>query len=395
MYYEDAYTQAFTANVVAVAGLDVVLAESFFYPTSGGQPHDVGRIADIPVTNVTIREDDQAVIHTLAEPLACGTYSAEIDWPRRFDHMQQHTGQHILSQAFVQVANANTIGFHLGVERCTIDLDIKKLDPETMERVEALSNQIVWENRPINSYWVSKEEAQSLPLRKRPDVEGDSLRLVEIADFDLNACGGTHVRATGEVGLIKIVKLERIRKQVRVVFHCGKRAWRDYEAKNQLANLLSAEFTCTQAEIPNAISKLQHTLKATRKQLKQATRKLIQYEALALLADAEIVGDARVITKLWQGRDIGEIRQLANLLTKEARTVVFFAIAGSPAYLIFGRSNDASGDMNALLQIALKERNGTGGGRAHYAQGGNIQATPQQLETTLTHIKHKWHERRC
>jgi len=247
LYYDDSYLRHFTAQVVESTKVKgrpaVILDRTAFYPTSGGQPHDRGLINGIPVINVIERKDG-TVVHVLEEPLPgeVTTVEGEIDWERRFDHMQQHTGQHILSQACLQRLKAETVGFHLGADYATIDLNKAPLSEKKLEAAEALANAVVFANRPVVARFVSKEELAAMPLRKPPAVEGP-IRIVTVEGFDWSPCGGTHVRATGEVGVIKIVRYERRGAETRLTFLCGERAWRDYHQKNRLLRRLATRFS--------------------------------------------------------------------------------------------------------------------------------------------------------
>ncbi|MEJ2753492.1 MAG: alanyl-tRNA editing protein, partial [Chloroflexota bacterium] len=195
-YYTDSYTSEFPARVVETQQTEgafaVVLDRSYFYPTSGGQPNDTGTIDGIPVIDVQVRKEDGAILHMVESLPQSEEVTAAIDWRRRFDHMQQHTGQHILSQAFIQTHGAQTIGFHLSDETATIDLDVNKIDQEAINKAEDLANRVVWQNRPVVVRWATRQEAERLPLRKIPENGGEKLRLIDIVNFDLTACGGTH-----------------------------------------------------------------------------------------------------------------------------------------------------------------------------------------------------------
>lgn len=212
LYYSDSYTRKFAARVRERAALPdrhaVILDRTFFYPASGGQPSDLGMLNGVAVEEAVVRESDKAVLHFLARPLDTDSVEGEIDWPRRFDFMQQHTGQHILSQAFIRSAEALTVGFHLGAETTTIDLDTEKIAPSAIERAEQIANEAVAANYPVRAWFPTADELSRLTLRKTPDVDGP-LRVVAIGEFDFNACGGTHVAHTAEVGPIKILKTEK------------------------------------------------------------------------------------------------------------------------------------------------------------------------------------------
>ena len=388
LYYADSYTTTFKADVVEQLEVDgapaVVLAETFFYPTSGGQPFDMGRLGEQAVVDVQVRDSDQAVVHVLDGELQLGVVSAEIDQPRRFDHMQQHSGQHILSQAFIQVMDAATISFHLGTNGCTIDLDCRELSAENLQAAELLANQIIWQNRPINCYFINKSKLSELPLRKIPEVEGDELRIVDIVDFDVNACGGTHVAHTGEVGQIKIGKLERIRNSVRVEFFCGQRALMQARSVGSELGAISAEFSCPPSEIPAAINKLRTEIKQAKKAAKLQQSKLLGFEVDALRTNAETVGDLNIIAQLFEDNDGGKLRQMANQLVQNSQTVV---LLGNKSQLIFARADDAPSDMGALIKPFLTELGGSGGGKAQFAQGGGLSAELGTIQDVLNRAK--------
>lgn len=388
LYYFDAYTTHFQATLVErLTWADrpaVALDRTYFYPTSGGQPHDRGTINGRPVLDVVIRPSDGAIIHVLDDAVTGEEISAEIDWPRRFDHMQQHTGQHILSQACLRLVEAETIGFHLGDAVCTIDLATSQLTATELARIEELANTVVWENRPIHARLVSHTEALHLPLRKIPPVDGDQLRLVDIADFDLTACGGTHVAQTGAVGLIKIIRLERMRGQVRLLFLCGRRAVADYDAKNSLALRLAADFTCSAEEVPAAVGRLRAEVKAAQRAARQAQSDALAYEAQTHLARGARLGDVTLVTHVFSDRRPDEVRGLANALAQQPGVVALLGLAGPNAQLMYARAQDAPGAMQSLLTLSLSHLGpARGGGNPVYAQGGGVVADVAQVQTAL------------
>jgi alanyl-tRNA synthetase len=390
-YYFDSYTVTFAAEIVAADSLDgrpaVCLDRSYFYPTSGGQPHDTGALQreDIAaqVVDVVERESDGAVLHVLDAPLDPGPVSATIDWPRRFDHMQHHTGQHILSAAFARGAGAETIGFHLSPQSVTIDLDRPDLAAQ-IEAAESLANDIVWSDRPVTAREVSAAEAAALPLRKTPPARDGRLRLIDIDGFDLTACGGTHVARTGEVGLIKVVKTERRGAATRVEFLCGGRALADYRARSEVVRGLGAALTTGAADLLPAVTRLQEDVKQLRSELKARGEALLRLEAERLLAGAEPLGDARLVTAVFSDRDVDEARRLGNLLAEAGRTVALLGIAGGRAQLIFCRSADAPGTMGEIIRPALAALGGArGGGGPTFAQGGGPPADEAAVRGAL------------
>ncbi|MDX1614315.1 MAG: DHHA1 domain-containing protein [Candidatus Promineifilaceae bacterium] len=392
-YHFDAYTIQFRAQIIDKGSVNgqpmVVLDRTYFYPTSGGQPHDLGRINGSQVVDVFIRPQDKAIVHVLQEPLQGQTAVGEIQWQRRFDHMQQHTGQHILSQAFIETLNAETIGFHLGQAASTIDLNVADLDEKQQRRAEELANRVIWENRPIHIRLVDRAELGTVSLRKIPGLDEDELRLVEISDFDLTACGGTHVAATGEIGQIKLTGVERRGSNVRVAFLCGMRALADYQIKNNVVAALGAELTTGITELVSSVVGLQDELKHVRQQHRRLLNQLAKLEAERMLnqASTQDASGATVIVQVYEEQDRKRpaIRALANALTSHDEVTALLAMAGPSAYLVFARSDNAAGDMNRLLQRAFNTLgSGRGGGSQSFAQGGGTAATKSQLERALT-----------
>ncbi len=397
LYYWDAWRTSFAARIVETVLQNrrqaVVLDNTYFYPASGGQPADRGWLNGVPVVDVSIRPEDGAVLHWLGDgDLGGEMVSAVIDWPRRFDHMQQHTGQHILSQAFWRVAQAETIGFHLTESNLTIDLNISSLSDEVVRKAEQLANQIVWENRAVHIRFVTREDALALPLRKIPPTENGWLRLIEIEGFDLTACGGTHVRQTGSVGVIKVIRAERRKNKMRIYFLCGGRAWQDYEGKNGVVAALMGMLTTGEAELVTAVSRLQEELKQTRRTLKHQQTQLLAAKAERLLASATKLGQTRLVCHISADEDANTLRQLGNQLAQQENVIALLGLAGSRSFLFFVRSEDAPGDMKALLQTAVQILGGGGGGTAVSAQGGGPPATPDTLQSVFNQITQELHK---
>ncbi len=400
-YYNDAYQTEFKATVVQIEPITIeeteqfaiILNGSYFYPESGGQPADHGRLGSHPIHNVLIRETDQAVLHITPEKPSCEAgeqITGQIDWSRRFDHMQQHTGQHILSRAFIELYDTDTVGFHLSADYCTIDLNQSKLSTADIRQAEERANQIIWENRPVHIRFVSHQQAAELPLRKRPPVASDQLRLVEISKFDLNACGGTHVLHTGEVGQIKIIKIEKRKKKLRLTFVCGARAWRDYEHKNGILTALTNELTTGQDVLLESIQKSRQELKQKNKQIKGLKQALLRYEAKELKASCTQHAGISWITKVYQDGelDTADLRPLINaLIPKQGKTVALIALAGSKAQFL------AKCDKQLPLVLETDSRNvplfeniPVRGG-ADFVQVSGFSATKEQLEKLITDLK--------
>jgi alanyl-tRNA synthetase len=389
LYYDDSYTTEFSANIVEQLTVDerpaVVLDRTCFYPASGGQPFDTGKINDTAVVDVFTRDSDAAVVHVLAEPITGEAVQGCLDWERRVDHMQHHTGQHILTQAFVQLADANTVGFHLGEESITIDLDVTNLTSEMVADVEDLANQIVRENRAITVRLIDPDDVENVRMRKMPDhLLTDGLRVVDIENFDVTACGGTHVARTGEIGLIKVLKLEKRGDKTRVEFRCGARALHDYREKNNIVNHLAAELTCGHEEIPSAVSRLQDDLRQAHRELRGANKQLADYEVEQLLAKAIEHNGVRIVKATFDERSVKELRTLTNNLIQASGVIVLLGSAGDKAQIILARSHDLPYNMNTMLQRVLPILDARGGGRPDFAQGGGVKADTVQVQATLS-----------
>jgi alanyl-tRNA synthetase len=391
LYYRDAYQTKFEAKVAERFEHDgrfaLTLDQTYFYPTAGGQPHDTGQINNVPVTDVTVRKADGAIIHWLVDEVTADEITGKINWPRRFDHMQQHTGQHILTQAFLQTAEAKTVSFHLSEASVTIDLHTAEITPAQIEEAEELANQIVWQNRTVAVHTVTSEQAKNLDVRKIPTYRTGQLRLIRLIDiekFDLTACGGTHVARTGGVGLIKIVKLERRGEGLRVEFACGNRALHDYRLKNSIANHLTAVLTTGYAELLPSVNRLQDDLKQAQRLIKKQQSELMQYEAAQLLQSGKQRGPVTVITHVFNDRDANALRSLGNHLAKHDDVIALLGLAGDKSQLIFCRSANAPGQMNQLLKPALQMLGTTaGGGNESFAQGGGPAANEDQVLQAL------------
>lgn len=397
-YYTDAYITRF-ASVIEESTEEggrpaVRLAQTYFYPTSGGQPNDTGFLRrgerTARVLDVVVRETDDAVLHVLDGPLRLGEVTGEIDWPRRFDHMQQHTGQHILSQAFIRVAEAETVGFHLSPRSVTIDLDRADVTPELWRAAELLANEVIWQDRPVSAREVSRDEADDLPLRKIPPGRDDRLRLIDIDGFDLTACGGTHVGRTGAVGALKVLKVERRGANARVEFCCGGRALVDYRQKHDVVTGLSEALTTGQVDLLSAVSRLQEEAKELRAALKRQSVALLGLEARQLLTEAEPLGGARLVCRVFAGREADDLRQLGKMLAEAGGTVGLLGSAGEQAQLLFCRSADAPGVMGELIKPALAALGGArGGGGPAFAQGGGPPANEAAVAAALAEARRR------
>ena len=396
LYYHDSFLDAFDAEVRELhhgTAKDLrprlILDRTAFYPTSGGQPFDTGwiipdatslnaELQNLRVTEVAEREDGQ-IVHYLEPAVAENKLTLQkgsrvrglIDSARRRDHMQQHSGQHILSAAFVRLFNMSTVSFHMGDEYCSIDLDVPLLTREQVGSAERLSNEIIQENRPVEVRYVTHDKAATLGLRKLPPAERDHLRLIEIRDFDLTACGGTHVRATGQVGCILLRKTENAREGWRVGFVCGQRAVstarRDFTALSDAAVLFSSHLW----ELPQQVRKSLDQIKSLRKQLEQSREELAAACAESMLATETESNGRKLIARNFPDRDLAFIKLLAQKITRQSsNAVALLATTLEQPALIFAQSPGLPFDMATLMKQTMAKLGGGYGGSKDMAQGG-------------------------
>jgi alanyl-tRNA synthetase len=385
LYYEDAYIQTFSASIIKQEQDFVVLSETAFYPTGGGQPHDIGTLNGIAVTNVEIVEGE--IRHYLETSLPVNTahVNGSIDWRRRFDHMQQHAGQHILSAAFDQLFEWKTVSFHLGKESCTIDLNISEASEQQLQQVESLVNEIILENRPIETKWVTEDELVQYRLRKATKVRED-IRLVIITNFDYNACGGTHPKTTGQVGLIKILQIEKQKRMIRVEFVCGNRVITHLHRKQGIiANLISS-LSSPEEKLEDAVKILLDNGKSFEKQIANLKEPLLKYEAKELIRHSE----GTTTTSIFQNRTIQDLQKLAKLITLESIESVCVLISENEnrLQLVAAKGSSVDQNMKELMEYILPLINGKGGGNDLIAQGAgeNMVSSEQLLIKALAYI---------
>ncbi|MBI1294494.1 hypothetical protein GC175_06010 [bacterium] len=385
LYYNDAYTTHFEANVTQSRVIDghtaVALDRSFFYPTSGGQAHDLGTLNSVPVIDVQV-DDDGVVWHVLGRAAKLeNPVSGEINWLRRYDHMQQHTGQHLLSQAFFHELGLETVSVHFGDAFSTLDLDVEDLSTAQLAAVENYTNAVVWENRPIYTYFVADADLASISLRRPPKVTGQ-IRIVEIEQFDWSACGGTHVRRTGEIGVVALLRTEKIRRQTRVHFLCGGRVVEDYRRRRTLLGNISSLLDTHYENTPELVEKLQAQNRDLDRQLRTQQEELITYRARTLLESARQVGKVRLVAQAMRGLDPNALKVLASTLQAEPRTVVLLCCeSNGKGTAIFARAADVDLNAGQLVRDVLSQYGGGGGGRPDFAQGGGMSA--ETLEAVL------------
>ena len=401
LYYRDSFLYEFDAEVLEIVSASdsdprtaIILDRTAFYPTSGGQVFDTGTIlaAGTAAPQLCIAEvaerDDGTILHILQEaaPVLKGSrVRGLIDPERRRDHMQQHSGQHVLSAAFVRLFDMPTVSFHMGADYCSIDLDTKSLNLKQVEAGEALANEVVQENRPVEIRFVTQEEARGLGLRKLPPVQKDELRLIDIRDFDLTACGGTHVQGTAQIGCILLRKTEKARQRWRVEFVCGKRAVstarRDYTTLSDAAGALSTHLW----DVPQQIQKLQEESRTSRKAREQLHEELASLHAERMLSETQEIGGRKIITRTFPDRDLSFIKLLAQKVTRQSPSAVaLLAVTSAQPALAFAQSPGQPFDMGALMKEALAKLGGRGGGSKDMAQGGPSQV--EAIEATLHEI---------
>lgn len=382
LYYHDSFLYNFDGRVIDSFSREgrhaIVLDRTAFYPTSGGQVHDTGVLRvegkQIAITEVADEEDGR-IMHFAGEPLPAGTpVHGAIDPARRGDHIQQHSGQHVLSAAFIQLFNMPTVSFHMGEESCTIDLETSGLSAAQAQKAELLANEVIAEDRPVQIRFVPLEEARQLGLRKLPPKQTGDLRLIDITNFDLTACGGTHVRATGQIGSILLRKIEKVKQGMRVEFVCGLRAVntarRDYTTLTEAAAVYSSHIYDVPEQIRKSLAEAKSAAKAQHKLLEE----LAELYAQRLLA--QTTGSPRMIVQVFPERDAIFIKLLAQKLTAGSNDVIALLAsgAGQPT-LVFAQSPGQKSNMGQLMKEAMAQLGGRGGGSADLAQGGVPEAT--------------------
>ena len=380
IYYTDPACRSFDAVVTAVVEHEgapaLVLDRTAFYPTSGGQPFDTGRLGTTEVLNTT--DDGERVLHVVRGPLNVGdAVRGEIDWPRRFDHMQQHTGQHVLSAAFDRLLDNRTMSFHMGGESSTIDL-ARELAPADVERCVDEANRVVWDDRPVTIRFASPEEAARLPLRKEPVREGP-LRLIEIAEFDLSACGGTHVARTGEIGMIAATAAEKFRGGTRLTFVCGGRALRALRGYRDAVAGSVRSLSVLPHELPAAVERMLAEGKQARKTVTRLQSDLAVHEAARLSAASPVVDGVRRAAHVVDGWDAAGLKAIASSMTAQGPVAAVLIGASEPLPVVVARSTGVAVDANAVLQQLLKRFGGRGGGKPDLAQGAGLSADPQNI----------------
>jgi alanyl-tRNA synthetase len=372
LYYHDSFLTEFDAQVIS-CGQDanrwrLILDRTAFYPTSGGQPHDTGTLGDAKVLEV-LDEEDGNVVHFTDRAIPHGPIHGRIDWDRRFDHIQQHTGQHLLSAAFIELFRMRTVSFHLGREISTIDLAAPSLDQRQIESAERRTNEIIFDNRPVNTRFGTAEELAAAGIRKQVDRDG-ILRAIEIEGFDRQPCGGTHVSRTGQIGMILLRKLEKVKTNSRIEFVCGYRALHAARSDATLLNDAGRQLSCGPADVPAMVARALEERQSGHRARQRLTEELAEVQALMLLATegrAGKPGKPGVVSRVLEEPDPSYLRLLATKIV--AQPNVRAILGTQTGHVIFAQSAGLEGDMNALLRDCVSIAGGKGGGTRDFAQG--------------------------
>jgi alanyl-tRNA synthetase len=375
LYYDDSYQREFEAEVLScepelhgtTPAWGVVLDCTALYPTSGGQPHDLGKLDEAIVLDV--RDDGEDVVHVVDRELPLGSVSGCVDWARRFDHMQQHTGQHLLSAIFQERYGRPTVSFHLGSDLCTIDLRGPEPPEEILEGAERAANQVISEDRPIAVRYGTAEEFAGLGVRKEVQRSG-ILRAIEIEGADLQPCGGTHVKSTAQIGIVQVRRCTKMRQDWRVEFVCGRRATRVARRDFQLLRRAADELGCAPDDVPAAVQRAIAERDAHFKTLKSLLQRLAETDAAAALSAAKRQANGlRVIARAFDGASQPEyLNYFAAQLAKSEKTIALLG-RSECGHLIFAQHPSAGKDMNALLKQVLAQLEGKGGGTRDFARG--------------------------
>ena len=388
IYYDDAFAKEFEAEVLSCteqAGNGakrwrVVLDKTALYPASGGQPDDRGRIGEASV--VEIVDEGEEIAHFVDRPAGLGPVKAEVDWKRRFDHMQQHTGQHLLSAVLQTRFGLETVSFHLGEEICTIDLRGAEPSAETLMAAEEVANEIIFEDRPVRVRYATREELRGLGVRKEVDREG-VLRAIEIEGADLQPCGGTHVARTGQIGMVQLRRCTKIRQDWRLEFLCGERLARTARADYETRRVIAEKLKCSMEEVAGAVEKALAERDASFKSAKARGERLAELEAEKIVRETPAGRDGiKVVARVFEGVEASFVVMLAPAIAAQERTVTLIA-RRECGHVFFGQHPSVGKDMNALMKKVLAEIGGKGGGTKDFARGGLTDSAAAQRAIDL------------
>ena len=383
LYLSDSYLTEFDAKIIERGEIDknpaVVLDQTLFYPSSGGQQHDIGNIENVNVVDVCVENDK--IWHVLSQPVIKDQIKGKIDWPRRFDFMQQHTGFHILAQSFLRLLKVETLSSYLGETYGTIDVDIKQITWEEIEQVELLANQIIRENRPVKAYFVEQEQLNKLHVRKAPEFI-ENVRLVDIDNYDLDPCGGTHVKSTGEVGIVKILKSESIRGYRRFTFVAGNRAIIEFQRSAAILREMASRFTTSEDELLTVLDKSLNTQKELYKANEKLNKFFIEYSVKELV---ERTISSGIVEFLFDNMELPTLRSIASSASKNSDAIFLLAASGSKPSCVFATSKK-NVDLRLIFNKAMTLIDGKGGGQPGFVQGTGKKSgeLAQALQTAKT-----------
>jgi alanyl-tRNA synthetase len=371
LYYDDPYLLEFEGSVLEIRSSEgrpaVVLDRTAFYPTSGGQPHDLGTINDVAVVDCYEEENTGAVVHVLAHPLSAQIVHGRVDGLRRLDHRQQHSGQHVLSQAFVELFEWPTVSFHLGSTISTIDLAAAVVTRDEAAQAEDLANRVVQENRAVEIRYLNESNIHEAGLRKPTERSGE-IRVIDIAGYDKSACGGTHVRTTGEIGPVLITRIERAKKQARIEFICGNRVLRYAREANRMLDTISQTVSVPAFETGKAVKTLWEDMQQSRKRIDDLQSKLVEHEAASFP-----IKDGFALS-VFTGRGLDTIKLLALKICEKPSTVAILVDHSDQVRLVLARAADLPVDVTVILKKVLEKFGGRGGGRPNLVQAGGLVA---------------------
>jgi alanyl-tRNA synthetase len=388
LYYDDAFLREFTANVLScepsrfgdAPAWNALLDETAFYPTSGGQPQDTGSLGEARVLDVS--EAGEEILHTVDRPLTTGRVTGQIDWPRRFDHMQQHTGQHLLSAILQERYGLPTVSFHLGAEISTVDLRGAEPRDELLASAERAANAAIFEGRPVRVRYGTAEELERIGIRKKIERKG-VLRALEIEGLDLQPCGGTHVAHTGQIGMLLLRRVTKIRQDWRVEFLCGERARRAARRDSRLLHEAASVLGCGPEDLVESIRRAQQEQDAHFREARALSERLAQAEARLLVEEVPLgASETRIVSRVLADADAGYLGLFGTALAKYERTI---ALLASQGYLVFAQHESAAKDMNLLLGETLQAFGGKGGGQSNFARG--RLNDPAGSEAALAHAR--------
>ncbi len=387
LYFDDPYQADFEGKILDRRTHQekpaLILDQTCFYPEGGGQPADRGSLSGVTVLHVL--EQDGEILHILEDEIPGDTVKGVIDWDTRLDHMQQHTGQHVLSQCFHRLLSGKTLSFHLGEKLSTLEIGLPSITDSDQDRIETCANRAVFQNREIKTYFVEGSEVSSVPLRRPPKKSG-RIRVVEAVGFDYSACGGTHPHRTGEIGLIKILKREKIRSNLRFEFVCGNRALEDYRMKNRILTEVAARFSAGEADLPAVVDKLLSEQKESARIMKKLRSRLIEQEAREMVRDSH----DPVILEQFKERTAQDVRQLAlEVIQSPGRVVLFGLQSGERAHMVMARSEDMAIDLRELIPVVSPVLNARGGGRPSLVElaGDRPEALTEAMNAARQNLK--------